>query len=169
MKSIDKLVKDTLNPPVIIKLILDHTIEELEELEKIYTGLITEEEGQEYIDNCIDIDIDKCTNYIITNERYIPKLEHLLDRGGVRFLISNASRELFEMDNIEELLLVLKEDDDPKFTAEFFPDYISPREEAIIEIKKIFERQFSIDDVLDLISKKGIDSLNRFHREILFK
>ena len=169
MKSneLNRLVKRSLNPPVIAKIVIHHTVEEIEKFTKDFSLIISEEEGQEYENNCLDIEASENVTYILTNKNYLPKLKSLLNLCDVKYTLTNASREFFEMDNLNELLLTLKTDDDPEFTAEFFPDYVAPREQAREIIKSVFESNFTADDVLDRISTLGSSSLNDFHKHLL--
>jgi hypothetical protein len=169
MKSneLNHLVKVTLNPPIIAKIVIHHTIEEIEKFTKDFSSIVSEEEGQEYENNCLDIEVNENVTYILTNKNYISKLRSLLNLCDVKYTLTNASREFFEMDDLSSLLSVLKTDEDPEFTAEFFPDHVAPREQAVEIIKSVFESNFTIDDVLDRINTNGSGSLNEFHKYLL--
>lgn len=165
--ELNRLVKFSLNPPVIAKIVIHHTIEEIERFTKDFSSIIGEEEGREYNDNCLDIEANENITYVLTNKNYLPKLKSLLNLCEIKYTLTNASREFFEMNNLDELLLTLETDDDPEFTAEFFPNYVAPREKAIETIKSVFESTFTIDDVLDRINLLGSGSLNSFHKHLL--
>jgi hypothetical protein len=84
----------------------------------------------------------------------------------------NFTKDLFKMDNLNELLLKLENDDDlneldKELIKDCFPNHKTPREKATSIIKSIFINNFTTDDVLDRISEKGFESLNEFHKNIL--
>lgn len=165
--ELNKLVEFNLNPPVIFKIVLNHTIEEIEQFKEKFATIITDDEGAEYKFKCVIVDINEYVSYIFTDKDYLVKLKNLFNRTGIDFTLTNASRELFELTNIDEILSSLEEDDDISYTEEFFPGYSFPRNKATEIIKSVFESTFTIDDVLDRINMLGLASLNNFHKHLL--
>ena len=165
--ELNKLVRFNLNPPVIAKIVLNHTIEEIEQFKEKFATTITDEEGAEYKFKCVIVDINEYVSYIFTERDYLTKLKDLFNRIGIDFTLTNASKEIFELNNLNELLSVLEADDDIEYTAEFFPGYSFPRNKAEEIIKEVFKRNFNSDDVLDRINTLGSSSLNDFHKYIL--
>jgi hypothetical protein len=85
----------------------------------------------------------------------------------------NFTKDLFEMDNLNELLNNFKDDmdnlsdEEKELVKECFPNHKTQKEKATSIIKSLFLNNFTTDDVLDRISEKGFESLNEFHKNIL--
>jgi hypothetical protein len=84
----------------------------------------------------------------------------------------NFTKDLFEMDNLNELLLKLENNDDlneleKELVRDCFPNHKTQKEKATSIIKSLFLNNFTTDDVLDRISTKGSGSLNEFHKNLL--
>jgi hypothetical protein len=171
MKStkIDNLIKDTLNPPVIVKLVLHYeTQEEIEEFSKTHTETLSETEIQNFCDNCVDIEIDERTSFIITNRNYLPRLKEIFSDYNFKHTFSDASLELFQKNDVNDIISLLES----KYTFDVidelsFDNSIIQENEMLDRIKLIFKKQFTVDDVLDRINEHGVNSLNQLHKEIL--
>jgi hypothetical protein len=162
MKKLDELVANSLNPYTIVRMVSLNTEKELDEIqhsmpefENIMTG------------DVVEIEISPIEAIIFINRNDLITSTRRLKDSGVNFKVTNIVNELFEMDNLDELLSSLEIDENPELTAEFFPGLLCQRQKAINIINSVFESNFSVDDVLDRINTKGSGSLNEFHKNLL--
>ena len=163
MKKLDKLVANSLNPYTIVRITSSNTEEELD---KIADNMVGFEDGLMGND-AIEIEISPVEAIVFINKNDLATTIKRLKEIGIKFEITNIVNEIFEMDNLDNLLSYFEIDEDPEFTAEFFPGLVSQQQKVINIINSIFENNFTMDDVLDRISTKGLDSLNEFHKNLL--
>jgi hypothetical protein len=168
-KDLNRLIKVNLNPYTIVRLIALNTEEELEEIEQNTSGLDID---SKLVDNFVEIEVSPIEAILFISKNDLITVNKELTSVGIKFKMTNIINEFFEMDNLNELLLKLEGDDDldeseKELVKDFFPNFKTPREKAISIIKSVFENNFTMDDVLDRINSKGIDSLNEFHKNIL--
>lgn len=169
MKNLNKLIKANLNPYTIVRLIALNTEEELIEIECNNPGFDIE---SKLVDNFVEIEVSSTEIILFISKNDLITVNKELINIGIKYKIINVINEFFEMDNLDELLFKLEGDDEldestKELVKDFFPNHKTPREKAISIIKSVFENNFTTDDVLDRINSKGLESLNKFHKNIL--
>jgi hypothetical protein len=171
-RDLDRLVKININPFTAMHFKTDHTSEELEAIftEAAMNGDV--DEIEKTLENTIEIEISLFESIMLMTKNDLTAFLSLLNKCGIRYEMRNFTKNLFEMDNLNELLLKLENDDDlseldKELINDCFPGFKTPREKATSIIKSIFVNNFTTDDVLDRISEKGFESLNEFHKNIL--
>jgi hypothetical protein len=171
-RDLDRLVKININPFTAMHFKTDHTSEELEAIftEAAMNGDV--DEIEKTLENTIEIEISLFESIMLMTKNDLTAFLSLLNKCGVRYEMRNFTKDLFEMDNLNELLLKLENDDDlseldKELINDCFPGFKTPREKATSIIKSIFLNNFTSDDVLDRINEKGFESLNEFHKNIL--
>jgi hypothetical protein len=150
----------------------DHTSEELE---AIFTEAAMNGDGNEIekaLENTVEIEISLFESIMFMTKNDLTAFLSLLNKCGVRYEMRNFTKDLFEMDNLNELLLKLENDDDlneleKELVRDCFPNHKTQKEKATSIIKSLFLNNFTTDDVLDRIRTKGSGSLNEFHKNIL--
>jgi hypothetical protein len=171
-RDLDRLVKININPFTAIHFKTDHTSEELE---AIFAEAAMNGDGdkiERILENTVEIEISLFENIMFMTKNDLTEFLSLLNKYGIRYKMRNFIKDLFEMDNLNELLLKLENDDDlseldKELINNCFPNYKTPREKAISTINSIFLNNFTTDNVLDRISEKGFESLNEFHKNLL--
>jgi hypothetical protein len=171
-RDLDRLVKININPFTAMHFKTDHTSEELEAIftEAAMNGGI--DEMDKILENTVEIEISLFESIMFMTKNDLTAFLSLLNKCDVRYEMRNFTKDLFKMDNLNELLLKLENDDDlneldKELIKDCFPNHKTPREKATSIIKSIFVNNFTTDDVLDRISEKGFESLNEFHKNIL--
>ena len=169
MKNLNRLIKVNLNPYTIIRVTALNTEEELIEIERNNPRLDID---SKLVDNFVEIEVSSTEVILLISKNDLVTVNKELTNACIKYKITNIINEFFEMDNLNELLLKLEGDDDldeleKELVKDFFPNFKTPREKAISIIKSVFENNFTMDDVLDRINSKGIESLNEFHKNIL--
>jgi hypothetical protein len=171
-RDLDRLVKININPFTAMHFKTDHTSEELE---AIFTEAAMNGDGDEIekiLENTVEMEISLFESIMFMTKNDLTAFLSLLNKCDVRYEMRNFTKDLFKMDNLNELLLKLENDDDlneldKELIKDCFPNHKTPREKATSIIKSIFVNNFTTDDVLDRISEKGFESLNEFHKNIL--
>jgi hypothetical protein len=172
-RDLDRLVKININPFTAIHFKTDHTSEELE---AIFIEAVMNGDGDEIekaLENTIEIEISLFESIMFMTKNDLTVFLSLLNKCGVRYEMRNFTKDLFEMDNLNELLNNFKDDKDNlsdeerELVKECFPNHKTQKEKATSIIKSLFLNNFTTDDVLDRISEKGFESLNEFHKNIL--
>lgn len=172
-RDLDRLVKINLNPFTAMHFKTDHTPEELEAIfaEAAMNGdadLI-----EKVLENTVEIEISLFESIMLMTRNDLTAFLSLLNKCGVRYEMRNFTKDLFEMDNLNELLNNFKDDKDNlsdeerELVKECFPNHKTQKEKASSIIKSLFTNNFTTDDVLDRINSKGFESLNEFHKNIL--
>jgi hypothetical protein len=171
-RDLDRLVKININPFTAIHFKTDHTSEELGTIftEAAINGGVNAIEKT--LENIIEIEISLFESIMLMTKNDLTAFLSLLNKCGIRYEMRNFTKDLFEMGNLNELLLKLENDDDlseldKELINDCFPGFKTPRKKATNIINSIFVNNFTTDDVLDRISKKGFESLNEFHKNIL--
>jgi hypothetical protein len=164
MKELDKIIANNVNPYTIVRIVSLNTEEELNEIQ----NNITDEEVLDLKTNdIVEIEISLFESILFITRNDLIDLTKKLINIGYIFKVTNIVNKIFEMDNLDDLLSSLEIDEDPEFTAKFFPGLVFPKQKAINIINLVFESNFSVDDVLDRINTKGSGSLNEFHKNLL--
>ena len=171
-RDLDRLVKININPFTAMHFKTDHTSEELE---AIFTEVAMNGDVdviEKTLENTIEIEISLFESIMLMTKNDLTAFLSLLNKCGVRYEMRNFTKDLFKMDNLNELLLKLENDDDlneldKELIKDCFPNHKTPREKVTSIIKSIFINNFTTDDVLDRINEKGFESLNEFHKNIL--
>jgi len=172
-RDLDRLVKININPFTAMHFKTDHTSEELE---AIFAEAAMNGDGDEIeriLENTVEIEISLFESIMLMTRNDLTEFLSLLNKCGVRYEMRNFTKDLFEMDNLNELLNNFKEDKDNlsdeerELVKECFPNHKTQKEKATSIIKSLFLNNFTTDDVLDRISEKGFESLNEFHKNIL--
>jgi len=172
-RDLDRLVKININPFTAMHFKTDHTSEELE---AIFAEAAMNGDGDEIekiLENTVEIEISLFESIMFMTKNDLTAFLSLLNKCGVRYEMRNFTKDLFEMDNLNELLNNFKDDKDNlsdeerELVKECFPNHKTQKEKATSIIKSLFLNNFTTDDVLDRINKKGFESLNEFHKNIL--
>jgi len=172
-RDLDRLVKININPFTAMHFKTDHTSEELE---AIFTEAAINGDGDKIdriLKNTVEIEISLFESIMFMTKNDLTAFLSLINKCGIRYEMKNFTKDLFEMDNLNELLNSLKDDDDNlsdeerELVKDCFPNFKTKKEKATSIIKSIFTNNFTTDDVLDRISEKGFESLNEFHKNIL--
>lgn len=172
-RDLDRLVKININPFTAMHFKTDHTSEELE---AIFAEAVMNGDGDEIeriLENTVEIEISLFESIMLMTRNDLTAFLSLLNKCGVRYEMRNFTKDLFEMDNLNELLDNFKDDKDNlsdeerELVKECFPNHKTQKEKASSIIKSLFLNNFTTDDVLDRISEKGFESLNEFHKNIL--
>lgn len=169
LEMINDLVKESLNPYVIIHLVFNHTEEELDILEQKLVSVSGVEELEEIYKPMIIIETSYNEGYMFIPKTIIPKFIKLLNDCEANFIIKDVTNEIWEMNDISFITEYGEIDPSPELTEQFFPGLISENEKINNYLKIIFSSRYSVDDVLDKISRKGIESLNVINKYILNK
>ena len=172
-RDLDRLVKINLNPFTAMHFKTDHTPEELEVIfaEAVING--DDDKIEKILENAVEIEISLFESIMFMTKNDLTAFLSLLNKCGVRYEMKNFTKDLFEMDNLDELLNNFKDDKDNlsdeerELVKECFPNHKTQKEKATSIIKSIFVNNFTTDDVLDRINSKGFESLNEFHKNIL--
>jgi hypothetical protein len=173
-RDLDRLVKININPFTAMHFKTDHTSEELEAIftEAAMNGGI--DEMDKILENTIEIEISLFESIMFMTKNDLTAFLSLLNKCGVRYEMRNFTKDLFKMDNLNELLNNFKDDNcddlselEQELVKDCFPNFKTQKEKATSIIKSIFANNFTTDDVLDRISEKGFESLNEFHKNIL--
>jgi arsenate reductase-like glutaredoxin family protein len=172
-RDLDRLVKININPFTAMHFKTDHTSEELE---AIFAEAAMNGDGDEIekiLENTVEIEISLFESIMFMTKNDLTAFLSLLNKCGVRYEMRNFTKDLFEMDNLNELLNNFKDDKDNlsdeerELVKECFPNHKTQKEKASSIIKSLFVNNFTTDDVLDRINSKGFESLNEFHKNIL--
>ena len=173
-RDLDRLVKINLNPFTAMHFKTDHTSEELEAIftEAAMNGDV--DEIEKILESTVEMEISLFESIMFMTKNDLTAFLSLLNKCGVRYEMRNFTKDLFEMDNLNELLNNFKDDNyddlselEQELVKDCFPNHKTPREKATSIIKSIFLNNFTSDDVLDRINEKGFESLNEFHKNIL--
>lgn len=167
IEMINDLVKESLNPYVVIRLVVNHTKEEMEQLEQKLVDLVGAEELEEIYKPAIIVETSDTEGYIFAPKTVIPKFANLLDICGANYMLEDATDNIWEMNDISFITEYGEVDLAPELTEQFFPGLVSENEKINNYLKTIFSSKYSVDDVLDKISRKGIESLNIINKYIL--
>ncbi len=167
MKKLDELVANSLNPYTIVRMVSSNTEEQLDKIEHDMPEFDNDMTG-----DVIEIEISPVEAILFINRKDLITSTRRLKDVGVNFKVTNIINEIFEMDNLDELLSSLDKENDlsgleKEILDECFLGFVSQRQKAINIINSVFESNFDVDDVLDRINIHGIDSLNEFHKHIL--
>lgn len=165
--ELNKVVENSLNPYTIVRMISLNTKEELAEIERNVP-----EFDISTVSDMVEIEISPVEMILFITKNDLSTMSKRLSNVGVKFITTNIVDEIFEMDNLDELLSKLNEehnlsDEEKELVDECFPGYIPKKQKAINIINTVFESNFGVDDVLDRINVKGSGSLNEFHKNLL--
>lgn len=158
-EKIDQLVEATLNPYLVFKVELDQSKEEYDKLMSEINTKISEQEINEFESNTITIELENF-DYIFIKNNYYPKFIEMLKKAGLKFKLTNAVNEIWEMDNLN---IFDEGDPAPELTKLAFPGSVTNFE--ILE--QIFEANYTTDDIIDKIGRSGIESLNEIQKQML--
>ena len=167
IEMINDLVKESLNPYVVIRLVVNHTKEEMDVLEQKLVDIVGVEELEEIYKPAIIVETSDTEGYILAPKSVIPKFANLLDICEANYILEDATDNIWEMNDISFITEYGEIDPSPELTAQFFPGSVSENEKINNYLKTIFNSKYSVDDVLDKISRKGIESLNTINKYIL--
>ena len=161
-EMINKLVETSLNPYMVFYVELNHTKEECDDLYKKAKDIITKDFLKKFSDNVLDIDLSHNASYVLIKQNFVNEFKNIMDIIGFDYTMVEAIDELWEMNDLT--LLLDNNDPAPEITAMmgFENDFLDG-------LKTIIERRYSLDDVLDKISKSGYQSLNMLNKYILDK
>jgi hypothetical protein len=160
MNKVDKLIQNNLNPYTAVRVMFTSLEEELQLFQNKFQSI-------ELKEDVIELEISSTECILLIRRKDLNILIQELKPFQNKLQIVNAINDLFELNNLIDLLNNLETNNDPEFNDEFFPGFVFPKEKAIEIIHSIFENNFNTNDVLELINNKGINSLNEFHKNLL--
>jgi hypothetical protein len=166
-KNLNRLIKVNLNPFTVLCIKTLQTTEEVEDSLVASNSLEDVELIDEILANTVEISISPIENLMFMTKNYSVSFLSIIEKAGIKYEVSNYINELFEMDNLDELLLSLNDDLENEVIYGCFSNFKTQRQKATSIIKSIFSNNFNIDDVLDRINTKGSGSLNEFHKNLL--
>lgn len=172
MKKLDELIANNLNPFIALHFKVLQTTEELEALFVKAASEGHSESIEKVLENTIEIEISPIECIMLMTKNNLVEFLDMNKKIGIKYEMKNYVNELFEMDNLDELLSKLNEehnlsDEEKELVDECFPGYVPKKQKAINIINTVFEYNFGVDDVLDRINIKGSGSLNEFHKNLL--
>jgi hypothetical protein len=150
-----------------LKLMLDD--KGLEELETNLTKYFSEQEILDLDSELVSIDIGKFDSYILGKIKYVKRLEEMLIKCDVEYIVNDMMPKLWEMEDVSFITQYGNDDPNPDLTLEFFPDHKSTHQQINEILRQICDKRYTKDDVLDKINEKGINSLNELNKYILNK
>lgn len=158
--QVDKLIKYNSNPYTAVRITLLHSDEELEVLKANLSDL---EIGSS--NRIIEIEINSKEFILFITQKDLISVVNNFKNNNIKLKIVNIIKDLFEMSNLEEFINSNEETDEEviSLVKKAFPNYMTLEE----IINNMFNIHYNIDDVLDLINNKGIESLNKFNKSFL--
>jgi len=100
---INDLVKESLNPFTVVRLVINHTKEEMEQLEQKLADLIDIEELEEIHNSVITVEISENEGYMFTPKSIVPRFAKLLDICEANYTLEDATDKIWEMNDISFL------------------------------------------------------------------
>lgn len=167
---IDIQIENNKDPFMVFQVNVLNQIEEAECILNNLESLLTPEELSFLADDLISADISKTVDYIIIKQSCVKKFEKISKKCGLQIEMINMAKQIFDLKNVEEFVSLFgQKDSNPELTQQAFPGLQSTFDKVNNIIKAIVLSQFGVNDVLDKISEKGIDSLNELNQYILEK
>lgn len=167
--SIDELIEDTLNPFNFIKVVIHSSKELVESLQGTIQVEDNPASSQPYVFEMIEVDDFNC--YIFARKKRVDAFIEVMKGIDLEWSIHDTTHEFWNMtdDEIEKIINSDKKDlEEDRELVENFYIGIPYKKDRILEIIKTnFLTIYSVDDVLDKISKYGKESLNQVNRFIL--
>jgi uncharacterized protein YihD (DUF1040 family) len=162
-KELNNLVEVSLNPYLILKLELNHSEEEIKSMiEKMSSKF-----QSEYEKNALEVETSYNTTFIFIKESFLHIFRKQLKELGFKYILNDATDEIFNMKDLSIFTNIDSEDPCPEFTKQYFPDMVSKKDKIMNILKFNFNQKYSIDDVIDKIGKDGVESLNELNKGIL--
>lgn len=158
-EQINQLVESTLNPYLVFKVENLHNEEEYNKLLDEVPNKISEQELTDLGLNSVTIELEDF-NYMFIKSKFYPKYIEMVKRCGFEFKLTQCIDEIWEMNNLN---IFDEGDPAPEATKLAFPDDLTNFE----IIKQMFETKYSMDDLLDKITRTGIESLNEIQKRML--
>ena len=166
---IENQIENSKDPFIIFQVTSFNSEEEMENIESNLDQIFTLEE-LEKINNLITTRVSPNVDYMIIKQSEIEDVKFMLNKCNISFTINDITNNIWELNNIKEFVSLFGEEDpSPELTQQIFPDIQSTFSKVYEILKLIVESKYSTDDVLDVISEKGINSLNELHKYILEK
>jgi hypothetical protein len=162
---IDTKIKNSLDPFLILKLEITNSNEEIQNLMDNIENILSTDEVLKF-SSVLSADVSSNLDYVIINKSFLPELESMMGKCGMKYKSSNMLNEIWNSDNLDFFLDYFKVKEHPEF--EF--DYPDEKYDLVLEILKVVvESKYDLDDVLDKISLSGFNSLNELNLYILNK
>lgn len=158
-EQINQLVESTLNPYLVFKVESFHTDEEFNELLIESQNKISEKDSINFGLNTVTIELENF-DYVFVKSNFYPKFIEMSQKCGFDFKLTHCIDELWEMNSLN---IFNEGDPAPEATKLAFPDDLTNFE----IIKQMFESKYSMDDLLDKITRTGIGSLNEVQKQML--
>lgn len=172
--SVDRKIKNSLDPFVIIEISTTLTQQECDLISENFQNILTQEEMSTFQEDILVGSMpDSQNEYLILNKSMVDKVKIILEKANYPHTICDNIFERIWNSTEKELCEFLDmfghqlDDDDDDFVYQFFPDYESIRERTFSTLIVMAQSRYDLDDVLDIIFIKGEDSLNSINRAIL--
>jgi hypothetical protein len=169
VNMIDKQVKNSNDPFIVFKVTLLNSDEEIKDLTSKVEEVLTLDEVTT-MSQVTSADIDIRTSYMIIRHSNISQFEYITNKCGFKIKMVEFINNVWEFNNEEFqsfVSLFESEDEDP--CPELTEFAFGPNGNVLDILEAISESKFTIDNVLDKISTKGIESLNDLNKYILEK
>lgn len=148
---IDKRIKNSIDPYLILKLETFNTKEEVDYIKEHIENYLTDDELFQ-LNEFIAAEISNQLDYVIINRSYLPKLKHLIEKCEIKMKITDLLPEIWELADIETFVSNFDEWDKSKIKD---------------ILKAVVESKYDVNDVLDKVSDFGVGSLNELNLYIL--
>lgn len=148
---IDKRIKNSIDPYLILKLETFNTKEEVDYIKEHIENYLTDDELFQ-LNEFIAAEISSQLDYVIINRSYLPKLKHLIEKCEIKMKITDLLPEIWELADIETFVSNFDEWDKSKIKD---------------ILKAVVESKYDVNDVLDKVSDFGVGSLNELNLYIL--
>jgi hypothetical protein len=150
---INTQIENSKDPFMFFQLELLNSLEEIETITDNVENILTLGEIISIENNVISADVSKTKDYVIINQSFIEQFKQLMIKCGFKMQITDLTNQIWNSNDIGEFVKLFEN-----------------KNEKVDEILKVVvESQFTVNDVLDKISEKGIDSLNELNKYILEK
>ncbi len=148
---IDKRIKNSIDPYLILKLETFNTKEEVDYIKEHIEKYLTDDELFQ-LNEFMAAEISSQLDYVIINRSYLPKLKHLIEKCGIKMKITDLLPEIWDLNDIETFVSNFDEWDKSKIKD---------------ILKAVVESKYDVNDVLDKVSNSGVSSLNELNLYIL--
>jgi hypothetical protein len=167
IEMINKYIKNNNDPFIVFKITLLHSDEEIKDLTSKAEEILILDEILT-MDQVISADVDIRTSYMVINQSNINQFKYITNKCGFKIKMVEFINDIWEFNNEEFqtfISLFGEEDPCPELTELAF----GLNNNILDILKTISESKFTIDDVLDKINIKNVDSLNELNKHILEK
>jgi len=167
VNMIDTQIENNINPFIVFQVNSFNSEEEMTNVKNNISKFLTDEEIDILEKNTIAADFSLTVDYLIINKSFVDEFTRLINKCGIKFELVNIIEQIWNLNSVKEFVGLFGEED---LSVQLTQQSFKCTFEKVNEILKVIvESQFNVNDVLDKISEKGIDSLNELNKYILEK